>query len=31
MTKKFIYNNLVLDGDIITNNLEKLFPDKLCR
>ena len=29
--KKFIYNNIVLDGDIIINNLEKLFPDKLCR
>lgn len=29
--KKYIYNNIVLDGDVIINNLEKLFPDKLCR
>jgi hypothetical protein len=29
--KDFIFKNLILDGDIITNNLEDILPDKLCK
>lgn len=29
--KDFILKNLILDGDIITNNLEDILPDKLCK
>lgn len=29
--KRFIFKNLILDGDIITNNLEDILPEQLCK
>lgn len=31
LLKDFIFENLILDGDIITNHLEAVLPDQLCK